>query len=405
MTKKIIFINRFYRPDNSATSQILTDLTLKLRLSGAEIHVIASRQLYVDCNANLPACEDLDGIRVHRAWTSSFGRANLIGRAFDYLSFYITSLFLMLKLVKRGDVLIAKTDPPIISVIAAVVAKLKGASLINWVQDLFPEIAVALGVGALHPWVVSIIKGVRNWSLRIASVNVVIGPAMKEKIQSEIGGADNVMIIPNWVVGKEIKPILKEENHLVEEWGLAGKFVIGYSGNLGRAHDYQTILGAAEKLEADANIIFLLIGGGAGYELLKKSALGRDLKNIIFKPYLPIELLSYGLSASDVHLVSLEPALEGLILPSKFYGILSVGRPILNLGSEKGDIGTEISETSCGYTIEIGDVDALVDRIKKFSESVLQDYQNKVLGLYKDKYAPELSINCWRKTINDCLEG
>lgn len=401
--KRIIFINRFYRPDHSSTAQLLTDLASKLSIENSEVHVIASRSYYSGDHPELVSYEVLDGVHVHRAWSSKFGRKNIIGRSVDYFSFYLTSFLLMLRLVRRGDILVAKTDPPMISIFAALVVTVKRGVLINWVQDLFPEIAVALGMKLFKPAVVYPIVAIRNWSLKVASVNVVLGAAMKEKISGEIGDRSQVEIIPNWTVSGECKPIKRAENFLVDEWSLSDKFVIGHSGNLGRAHDYKTILGAAIELQSDENIVFLFIGGGAGYDLLESAAREQGLKNIIFKPYQPIEKLSYSLSVPNVHLLSLEPELEGLILPSKYYGILSVGRPIINIGSDASDIGKEIADVQCGYTANIGDVESLVNVIKRLSEGALDDYENNAAALYQRKYSYGLSISHWQNTIDGCM--
>lgn len=401
--KRIIFINRFYRPDHSSTAQLLTDLASNLLIDHSEIHVIASRSYYSGDNAELVKYEVLDDVHVHRAWSSKFGRKNIVGRSMDYLSFYLTSFLLMFLLVRKHDILVAKTDPPMISIFAAIVVKLKGGVLINWIQDLFPEIAVALGMKLFHPAVVYPIVAIRNWSLKVAAVNVVLGAAMKEKIIREIGDRNKVEIIPNWTVSGECQPIKRADNFLADQWGLSDKFIIGHSGNLGRAHDYKTILGAAIQLQSDERVVFLFIGGGVGYDLLESAVKVQGLKNIIFKPYQPIDKLSYSLSVPNVHLLSLEPELEGLILPSKYYGILSVGRPIINIGSDSSDIGKEIAEVQCGYTARIGDVESLINVIKRLSTGALDDYENNAAALYQRKYSYGLSISNWQKTIGACI--
>jgi hypothetical protein len=138
----IIFVNRFFFPDHSATSQLLSDLCFFLAGKGFQVHVVTSRQLYEDPEAELDTEEEVNGVKVHRVWTSRFGRTNLLLRAVDYLTFYLSAGYQLLLLVSRGNVIVAKTDPPLISVVAWLVARLKGAALINWLQDLYPEVAV-----------------------------------------------------------------------------------------------------------------------------------------------------------------------------------------------------------------------------------------------------------------------
>jgi glycosyltransferase involved in cell wall biosynthesis len=253
-------------------------------------------------------------VRIVRIWTTRFGRSNLFGRAIDYLTFYLSAAGQLIRLTRRGDVVIAKTDPPMLSVIAAPIARLRGARLVNWLQDLFPEVAEAVGVGT-NPVMrgsYGLMRALRNASLRAASMNVVLGERMAERVKA--AGAQAITIIPNWSDGREIRPVARSENVLRKEWGLEGRFVVGYSGNLGRAHEYRTLIDAIALIEetspTDAEpVVWLFIGGGALYDRFREEVAARGLTSVVFKPYQPRERLSESLSAADVHLVSLKPEL------------------------------------------------------------------------------------------------
>src|SRR6185436_3966344 len=174
---KIVFVNRFFYPDHSATSQILADLAFHLAKTGLSVHVVTSRQIYNDPNAILPVNHRIDNVHIIRIWATQFGRQNLPGRTLDYLTFYLSAAWSLLVLLKPGDIIVAKTDPPLISVVAAMVAMVRGGKLINWIQDLFPEIAGALAANGIK-WIEAPLRSIRNWSLRAASQNVVIGNEM-----------------------------------------------------------------------------------------------------------------------------------------------------------------------------------------------------------------------------------
>lgn len=369
---KIVFVNRFYRPDHSATAQLLTDLAEHLATTGLSITVVCSRQCYEHPDQQLPTHEQLDNVDVHRVWTTKFGRNRLIGRSLDYLSFYFSCFFRLLIMVKAGDVLVLKTDPPMISVIGAIVARIKGAELVNWLQDLFPEVARELGIGIMRTPLYGILRRLRNQSLRFASNNIVLGELMAERVNGDIRQPEKTAIIPNWVIQSDIQPISNELNPLRHEWGLEGKFIIGYSGNLGRAHEFQTILDAMLLLRNDPLVYFLFIGGGAQLAPVKEFVSTHLLSNVLFKPYQPVEVLSASLSVADVHLVSLQPELEGLIVPSKFYGIVAVGRPVIFVGSSTGELARHISTHRCGTTISPGDADSLANYIMNLKEDSQQ---------------------------------
>jgi len=147
--KRIIFLNRFFFPDHSETSQIVSGLAFHLASLGNEVHAITSRQLYDDPDARLPIEETINGVHLHRVSTTRYGRSALIGRGLDYLTFYASLWRSALSVARRGDILVAKTDPPLLSILAMRIARRRGAHLVNWLQDLYPEVAIALGLPLL----------------------------------------------------------------------------------------------------------------------------------------------------------------------------------------------------------------------------------------------------------------
>jgi len=398
---KIVFVNRYYRPDHSATAQLLTDLAEHLAANGALVSVVCSRQCYENPNQQLSSSEQLANVDIHRVWTTRFGRGGLVGRSIDYFSFYISCFFHLLMLVKSGDVLVLKTDPPMISVIGAIVAKIKRAELVNWLQDLFPEVAKALGIGIIFTPLYGVLRNLRNRSLRVARSNIVLGELMAERVSRDTKQPEKTVIIPNWVIQSDIQPIPTEANALRHEWGLAEKFVIGYSGNLGRAHEFKTILNAMLLLKDDPIICFLFIGGGAQLAPVKEFVRAYQLTNVLFKPYQPLEVLSSSLSVADLHLVSLQPELEGLIVPSKFYGIVGVGRPVIFIGSSAGELAQLIHTHKCGATITPGDSLSLAQCIQNLKENPrqLKEVSGNSSRLGSTIFSRSNSIQAWELVL------
>lgn len=301
---KIVFVNRFFYPDHSATSQLLTDLTVHLAQAECEVRVLTSRQSSDDPHMIQPRQATFQEVAIVRAWSSRFGRQRLAGRTLDYLTFYMSAFWRLLTMVSSGDVIVAKTDPPMISVIAALVSRLRGATLINWIQDLFPEVASALAVNG-SGWLEQPLRSLRNQSLLAAKRNVVIGEGMARKLAREGIPSDQICVIHNWADGSAIHPIEPEDNRLRAEWKLHDKFVVGYSGNFGRAHEFDTILSAAEILRDEKQIVFLFIGDGAQLSSMKRTVQAKHLDNVLFKPYQPREQLALSLSVPDLHVISL----------------------------------------------------------------------------------------------------
>ncbi len=359
---RTIFVNRYFFPDYSATSRLLSDLAFDLASRQQEVQVIAGGQLYADPDASLASQETVQGVHVYRLRASRFGRARLLGRLLDYLTFYAGATWRLLCTIQPGDVVVAKTDPPLLSVCAALAVVIKRGVLVNWNQDLFPDVALALkipGVRAAAP----VLKSLRNAALRKARANVVLGSLMEKRLRDEGIPPDRIALIENWADGEAIRPVCQEHNPLRREWLLENKFVVGYSGNMGQAHEFKTMIDAAELLKAAEELAFIFIGDGMARPWLEAEVKRRGLTNVQFRPYQPAEHLCWSLSVPDVHCVSLQPQLEGLIVPSKFYGVVAAGRPVIFVGDPDGEIPRILQRERCGWSFRVGDVEPLARRI------------------------------------------
>jgi glycosyltransferase involved in cell wall biosynthesis len=235
----------------------------------------------------------------------------------------------------------------------------------------------------------------------MASRNIVIGQHMADRLRAEGIAAQSIRVIHNWTDGSTIRPIAHRDNPLRTEWNLQGKFVVGYSGNLGRAHEFQTILQAAEQLAGSPAIRFLFIGDGAQLSTLRQEVDQRGLSNVLFQPYQPRERLSYSLSASDLHLVSLRPELEGLIVPSKFYGIAAAGRPVLFMGSPTGEIAQILRKHHCGYTVGVGETDQTVAIITKLASDEVECRRlgQAARAALEQHYDKHVAFRAWEDTL------
>jgi len=379
---------------------MLSDLAFALAKEGRKVTVITSRQRYGTSDARLPCSETIEGVTIVRVATPNFGRTSLVGRLLDYLGFYLSATWALWCRADSQTVVVAKTDPPLISIPAALVCKSRGARLVNWLQDLFPEVATALGIPVARGPLGSILKRLRNWSLKRATCNVVIGQRMRDRLLQQGIPVPRIEVIHNWADGSAIRPTEPGNNPLRREWGLEEKFVVGYSGNLGRAHEFDTIIGAAKALREQDDIVFLFIGGGAQAEMVKQTAREHSLPNILFQPYQPRERLHMSLGVADVHLVVLRPELEGLIVPSKYYGIAAAGRSTLFIGSADGEIAHILRNAGCGHTIEPGDSTGLSETILKMRDSaILQNAGANARRQFDAQYDFPVALAKWEKVL------
>jgi colanic acid biosynthesis glycosyl transferase WcaI len=368
----IVFVNRFFAPDISATSQMLSDLTSALVLKDYSVTVITSRLRYDRVTDALLKQEVWRGVSVMRIWSSAFGRKSLPSRAMDYLTFYLSAMLAILIHGRRGHVLVALTDPPMIGTVLHVFARLRGMRVVHWLQDIFPEVAQALLPSAKSAWVFRMAKSLRNISLKRSDAVVVLGERMAERVTLQGVAAAKIHQISNWADETSLAPIAPEQNPMRQSWGLQGQLVVGYSGNLGRAHEFETIIQAIVLTREVENLTFLFIGDGAQLAPLKQRLQALELLDRVhFEGYQPRENLSVSLSAADVHLVSLQPELEGLIVPSKLYGALAVGRPVIFIGDLDGEVARVLNRNQCGVSVAVGDSQTLAQAIQSYLDTTV----------------------------------
>lgn len=411
MASRVIFLNRYFYPDHAPTAELLADLAFALARSGFTVHVITSRQLYDRASADLPDRETIGGVEVHRVWTTRRGRTSLFGRGVDYLTFYLSSGWRLFRLARKGDTIVAKTDPPLISVIASAVAQLRGANLVNWLQDMFPEVATSLGVGGVfgrHG--TALLRPLRDWSIRKAQLNVALSQSMAAVLEERGVEERRIRIIPNWADGSQIKPVPPEDSTLRRDANLNGRFVVGYAGNLGRVHDLETIVDAMSIIHGrakeasgggEAKISFLFVGGGVQRAYVEREVVRQELDQVTFRPYQPKERLNDTLAAADLHLVSLKPDIEGLVVPSKFYSVAAAGRPTVFVGAEDGEIARLVHAHGCGLAVRSGDSAALARIIVNLSNHPEEcaELGRRARAAFEARWEKAILIEAWKNAL------
>lgn len=366
---RLIFVNRFFHPDHSSTAQILSEVAFDLAKDGRRVSVVTGRRRY-EGGGELPKRETIKGVDVIRLATTDYGRRSLLRRTGDHMSFHVAALAGVMRLAARGDIVIAKTDPPLLSVSMALAARLRGARFVTWLQDLYPEVAGELGVALARGVPGRILRALRDRSLRRADVNVVIGERMAERLAAQGLAPSALRLVQNFAIDDAGEACPFRTSPLRAAWGFeAEDFVVAYSGNLGLAHDVDTLLKAAERLKRASRIKFLFVGGGALRDRISNQAALRDLSNIVLQPYQPRRNLTQSLGAADIHWLSLRPKLEGLIVPSKLYGAAAVGRPVLAIGDMDGEAGRLVRRHGFGCAVAIGDDAELAKLILRLSQS------------------------------------
>lgn len=364
---RLIIVNQFFYPDISATSQLITDLAEDLVKYGAQVTVVSSRRGYLGGDVWFPREENYRGVHVQRVNSTGFGKRSIIGRLTDYLSFYIMCAF-RLSRIPRHDAVLVFTTPPLIAFLCRLICRMRRMKLVYSVQDLYPHVAVATGMMQRSAPITLLWERMARIALTGADHVVVLGECMLRRVAQEGVSSDRMSIIPNWSDDTNLAPLPEEQNWFWQKYGLAGKFVVQYSGNMGLCHEFDTVLSAIKALVAEKDILFLFIGHGERRREIQGFCDREKLPNVRLLDYQAREELLYSLNACSTSLITLRNGMEGLILPSKFYGILATGKPILYIGPKGCDIAGILTEFQCGFTVMPGDVEGLIQAIRRLRD-------------------------------------
>ena len=360
----VCFFNRSYWPDLGATGQLLTELTEDLvRVHGCDVTVVAGYP--IRSNAPLPTSEWRNGVHVVRAAGSTVDPRQFVGRAANYVSYFTSALVKGLR-VRRPDVVVALTDPPIIGLAALATASKADAPFVFLCEDIFPEVASLLE--DFHSDTVNAaLTRINRFLVRKARRIIALGDTMKRRLV-EGKGADpaKVSVIHNWADCAAIVPGPRD-NPFARRHGLVDRFVVLHAGNIGLSQELEVVLHAAEQLRERSDIVFVFVGDGAKKNDLQEVAARRDLSNVMFLPFQPREAMDQSYATADVSLVSLKRGLAGVIVPSKVYNVLASGRACIAAVEHDCEVAGIIREAGCGFVINPGDGSALRTRVTELA--------------------------------------
>lgn len=359
--RRILFLNRSYWPDAEATGQLLTELCEDLA-EVFDVAVVCGQPNKNPGNVEFKrsGMEMHGGVEIHRVFNLQLPKSSFIGRLTNFFSYMTTSCIRAL-FVRRPDVVIVETDPPLLCFLGLLLRWRFKATLVMYLQDIYPDVALKLGklrYGILY----RIIRRLMHSAYRRADRIVVLSEDMRDMLLAMGVASERISIIPNWVDTNLVYPV-KEKNAFRERHQLGSDFVVMYSGNLGMSQRLEHFLDAANLLKEEREIRFLLVGDGATKPELIAHADSLDLKNVTFLDYQPKSELAISLSAADLHFVVLDPTIAGCLMPSKIYGILAAGTPMLASTIDQCELARLVREGDVGYVVAFGDPEAIAERI------------------------------------------
>ncbi|HEY3455448.1 MAG TPA: glycosyltransferase family 4 protein [Bryobacteraceae bacterium] len=339
----ILLLNQFFYPDSAATSQLLTDLARELARRGHDVTAICGGNGY-----GLTDATEAPPVTIHRAQPLPFSRLPFM-RIASYATFLCGAAVRSI-CGRAPDTSLTLTTPPLLGIIGTLTRRIRGARHFIWEMDLYPDIAEDLSIFRRHSFSSRLVGAVADYIRRNADGIIALGDDMKERLVRRGVPESKIHVIHNWADGQEIQPLPWHPLPLT----------IHYSGNLGLAHETQTIRDAMLALRDDLRFRFVFAGGGAQRKDLEAFCRTRNLNQTEFRPYCQRAELSQSLSEGHLGLVTQKLETVGSVVPSKIYGIMAAGRPILYIGPRHATPARIIERFACGWHMEPGNCECLV---------------------------------------------
>ncbi len=365
-----MLVSQHFYPSNAAGARLLTQLATDLVAAGGGVTAICSGVHYTtDGGESLEPHGRHGAVEIRRFAPLRFDRSSLVGRTANEVAYSLRVMFALL-FRARPDAYVVLSSPPFLAPAVAFAARLRRVPLVYVVMDVFPDMAAVTGMlSQRHPlyraW-----DAAQRFALRSSRRIVVLGRCMHEVIVEKLRGvAVPIDINPNWADGASLHPVEPGANLFLNEHPeLRGKVLVQYSGNLGRFHDFETILAAAEILKRHDDVRLVIIGDGARRNWIKSEIERRELTNVVLLPFQPQDMLVHSLNAADIALVTLEPGAEGLCVPSKFYPLLAVGKPVVAVMSPGAEVALVTHEADLGRVVDVGDPTGLAAAIETLAQ-------------------------------------
>lgn len=379
MKKKLLIYAHYYIPDTASTGQILRELAEGM-LDVFDITVICVVPSYLGTieekyKTQKYYRENINGVDVLRIRVPEFSKTNKISRIKNILSYFFGAMSATFKVGKQ-DYVFSISQPPILGGLLGVWGKwIKRAKYIYNIQDFNPEQIMAVGYSK-NKLLLKLMMALDKFSCKRSDLVITVGRDLIETLKWRFKkNPPNSAMINNWIDEKEVYPLPANHEKVVgfkKKYGLDGKFVIMYSGNIGLYYDLENLIKVIEKFKpgtkaADGReVVFAFVGAGSVLDKLVCYVKEHKMYNVVFIPYQDKEELIYSLNAGDVHWCVNAKGIKGVSCPSKYYGLAACAKPIIGVLEKGSEIRCLIEETQGGYCSEPGDFDHLQRNIQWF---------------------------------------
>jgi len=403
MERKIWVFSELYYPEVSGTGYHLTNIAEGLA-NYFSVSVLCAQPTYSSRGVRATWREVHSGVQIRRCPGTTFDKNVLLLRILNVVTLSLSVFFVAVKSLRRGDQVIVVTNPPTLPFLAAAACALRGAKCAVLIYDVYPEALVAAGIGSPgSPWV-RFLDWLHRRLYRSVERVIVLGRDMRTLVQAKINRpGPPVVIIPNWADLSGIRPSSRSENPLLRELGLLEKFVIEYSGNMGRTHDLEGLVECARILKGREDVHFLFVGSGAKAAWLNQAVKGEGLKNVTILPPQPRDELHISFTACDIAVISFVPGMAGVSVPSRMYDVIAAGKPILAVADAESELALLIQEEGVGWVVETSMPALIAEAVvnAKSDSDALRHMGERARRAAEEKYSYDSVIQKFRTLLEE----
>jgi glycosyltransferase involved in cell wall biosynthesis len=409
----LLLCYHFFHPDDVVSARMFTDLAVEQTRRGWQVDVLTSNRLWRDPHAQLPRFERWNDVEIHRVFRPPWDQARPFERlgnsAWMLTAWLARARMLGARPGRSFDAIVVGSDPAFSALMAPVLRRLfPRAAIVHWCFDLYPEAITAEGIGQAH--VEKVARGLMRIAYGAYDALVDIGPRMRERL-AEYGAPGRHETLVPWALAETDQPIAVDTTARRALFPDA-KLALLYSGTMGRAHEFSALLRLARACRArtgNAISICFSVRGNRADELARE--ITPDDTNVSLAPFADEATLHARLAAADMHLVSLRADWAGVVVPSKFFASLAVGRPVLYAGPADSEIARWIAAHDIGFHVTDDTTDAIADRLHHLLDHPLDDdgalarLRERALAVYRREWSKAVTNDRWDRLLRDLLQA
>ncbi len=406
MPNKVWIVSELYYPEETSTGYFLTKIAEGLS-PYFSTHVLCSQPTYSSRGISAPSREVHSGVTIRRCRATTLNKDVFLFRLVNLLTISLSMFLHAVCSFRRGDIVLVATNPPALPFFIAAACRMRRAKCVLLVHDVYPESLVAAGLLDSDSFLVSMLNRLNRRLYRAMEIISVLGRDMEALVRKKLAKCTmKIAVIRNWADVEQIVPFPREQNELLKQFGLLGKFVVQYAGNIGRVHGIETLLKSAIILQrVDSDIHFLFIGSGAKKKWLENAVEENGLENVTILPNRPREDQQNFLNACNIAITAFVPGMTGVGVPSRMYNIFAAGKPIVAAVDEDSELGLVVREENVGWVTPVRDAEKMAAALSeaKMKPGLLAEMGIRARAIAEDQYTFNRVIDAYRLLVNELL--